>query len=191
MIEDADDETKWIREPEALDWVMRTWGMPWGPAMALCRDIYASRKLRAFDQSGDMSNGTPKYIPQRLSDLTGGFVHDLRINFEELNFLVRQLLGDPATAAPFQAGPRVDGATMAADKAIDLLAEWIFAQHSRHLSHDELLKEACASSLQLGSIKKEDFRGAHKQVYETKRGRRPVGGWPLRTPYKERLTERK
>jgi len=88
---------------------------------------------------------------------------------------------EPATAAS------VEPAEVSAPAMNDRLAVWIFGQHGRSLSYDALLKEAVGA--QLGAFRTGDFRAAYKKVYETKRGRRRATGWPLRSPYKERLSE--
>jgi hypothetical protein len=83
------------------------------------------------------------------------------------------------------------------------LVEWIFEQHPR----DGTPPKTCAKLMALrdSSLKAhtdKDFRQAFGLVYDTKSGRgcnekgRPNGGrprrvgWPLREPYKSRLTER-
>jgi hypothetical protein len=74
----------------------------------------------------------------------------------------------------------------------DRLANWIFDQHDgRSPIYDELLKKARALGGQLGQFRTTDFLAAYQRVYQTKANAPPATGWPLRSPYRERATERK
>ncbi len=69
----------------------------------------------------------------------------------------------------------------------DPLAGWIFAQHSRGMSCEALYAEARRAPPR--EFRKSDFVTAYGKVYATQRHRPPATGWPLRSPYKERLTQ--
>jgi hypothetical protein len=115
--------------------------------------------------------------------------------------------GRPADESPQGAGPRGGTLTPAPapeiHKAIkaanstaqaapaasidDPLADWIFAQHSRRMSCEALYAEARRAPPR--EFRKADFVAAYGKVYATQRHRPPATGWPLRSPYKERLTQ--
>jgi hypothetical protein len=90
-----------------------------------------------------------------------------------------------------QAAPQVDGAEKSAEphaKLVDRLARWIFDQHPIRgvpKPQDALLD--LAKNEFEGGFEKTDFRTAYQLVYDTKRGRPRITGWPLKEPYKSRF----
>jgi hypothetical protein len=80
--------------------------------------------------------------------------------------------------------------TNSADDAATPLAEWIFDHHTSQLTFDRLFAEA-GRDISLGGFKKRDFLTAYRRVYETSPHHPPATGWPLRTPYKERMAQGK
>jgi hypothetical protein len=84
---------------------------------------------------------------------------------------------------------RFDSADQYSDQ-VERLAEWIFAQHDRVRLFKKLYVEARAGAAGDVPFRKADLLAAYQQVYITEPHAPPVGGWPLREPYKNRLCER-
>jgi hypothetical protein len=90
-----------------------------------------------------------------------------------------------ADAVAATVAERTAEATASKTASIEHLAEWIFARHGTGKTFEKLYDEACGDS-EIGGFKKADFQIAYRLVYDTKRHRPPVTGWPLKSPYKER-----
>jgi hypothetical protein len=74
------------------------------------------------------------------------------------------------------------------------LAEFIFDQHPRDGSRrktKECLRQAAINSGRLESFTKIEFSKAYRRVYESKKKRPPLTGWPLCEPYRIRLDREK
>ena len=71
--------------------------------------------------------------------------------------------------------------------SLDQLAEWIFARHVRGANpFDKRYSEAMKDNT-IEGFKKADFRIAYRRVYETEPHRPLATGWPLRSPYRDRV----
>lgn len=97
-----------------------------------------------------------------------------------------------ADHAPKSAGDLLalaDPADMASVDPVAQLADWIFERHQTggQRPMKALLQVA---KREPGSVKRDDFAKAFGRVYETKRGKPPVSGWPLREPYQIRLAQK-
>ena len=84
-------------EREAFDWVRREYRLSMGAAQAALKAAVDSGNVRLFDQVTTVSaDGQVKRNPATISDLvTERFVHDLRINADDLRWQVEQQLGRP------------------------------------------------------------------------------------------------
>ena len=74
------------------------------------------------------------------------------------------------------------------DEVVARLAEWIFSQHSDPKDKNKLQNEARTASL--GTFTTVHFTEAYQRVYETRKGRPPVTGWPLTAEFRCRLKAR-
>ena len=104
--------------------------------------------------------------------------------------LARQWLaahGDQWPAHFLPASERGVESTPREPASLDQLAEWIFARHVRGANpFDKRYSEAMKDNT-IEGFKKADFRIAYRRVYETEPHRPLATGWPLRSPYRDRV----
>jgi hypothetical protein len=71
---------------------------------------------------------------------------------------------------------------------VERLAEWIFARYGTRNTFEQL-RDAVLRDPEITGFNGADFLTADHLVYETKPHRPPLTGWPLRSPYKERIEQ--
>ena len=83
----ADDDDAGITEEAAIEWLRRKYGLSLGAATLELQNALSSGKVRGWDNLVKMRDGKmvlrdnkAVHIPPRLSQITGGFVHDHRLS---------------------------------------------------------------------------------------------------------------
>jgi hypothetical protein len=146
--------------------------------------------LRIALEGSETGKTTPQSSPRSEAGMPPGG-KEISGNDRSAGGAGQSEIGTNREAAEVACRQRVAGLIESAeskDTSIGQLAEWIFARHQTKRSFDKLYEEARGDS-KITGLRKADLLTAFQKVYDTKPHRPPVTGWPLRSPYNERLEQ--
>jgi hypothetical protein len=134
------DDGKWIAEEAALDWMRQQYDLSGGAAKATLKSAVDSGNIVLRDfLVAELGDGRMEYMPARISSLKPShFVHDLRMDFEDLRWQIRKQLGEApraratesadrqqlAAAAELPSGIRTNQAASAERECKELIQRW-------------------------------------------------------------------